>query len=465
MGLVGGVGVVGSLLVGVIGFAASYTTLERLAATRLAFSPDLAAWFPIGIDASILALLALDLYMIRARAPWPVLRLAAHGMTAATVWFNAAEAGPLLADPVRTAGHAVMPLLFVVGIEAARRRLVAWTGLAEARGEGVPLVRWLLEPWAAWPMFRRMKLHGISYDQAVQREKDLVGYEVMLKQRYADGGKPSVEERLPFTMRRYGYSVDQALALPAEYAALERKRLAALRKEELAAQAAEAEDAAQAEIDALRTRARVETARHRVAAETGVVQAQTAAETAAARHQAEQTVRAAERAARSEQEAVESAAAAAERQRAAEADRAAAEARRAAAETAREAAEMEEQAALKRARIEAASRKAAEDEEAARAARARAAEADRAAAEARRAAAEAELRAVEAEDEARLTPRERAARKVARMILAQPTSDAEALALDKIREAFGVSAATASEYRREAADLIANGYGRNTERP
>ncbi|WP_030423105.1 hypothetical protein [Streptomyces sp. NRRL F-5065] len=47
-----------------------------------------------------------------------------------------------------------------------------------------------------------------------------------------------------------------------------------------------------------------------------------------------------------------------------------------------------------------------------------AAEADRAAAETRLAAAETERRAVEIEDAARLSPRERAVRRVARMILA-----------------------------------------------
>ncbi|MDX2802702.1 hypothetical protein PV365_45120, partial [Streptomyces scabiei] len=89
---------------------------------------------------------------------------------------------------------------------------------------------------------------------------------------------------------------------------------------------------------------------------------------------------------------------------------------------------------------------------------ARAAEAEKAAAETRAAAAEMELRAVEAEDAARLTSRERTVRKVARIALTQHHGQVDQLPLEAIAEAFTVSLSTASEYRKEAAALIAGGY-------
>ena len=87
-----------------------------------------------------------------------------------------------------------------------------------------------------------------------------------------------------------------------------------------------------------------------------------------------------------------------------------------------------------------------------------AAEAQQRAAEARRAAAETDLRAVEAEDQLKLSPRERAVRKVARLILARHAGQTDQLPLEAITDTFAVSLSTASEYRKEAAALIASGY-------
>ncbi|MGW3043288.1 DUF2637 domain-containing protein [Kitasatospora sp. NPDC001159] len=41
--------------------------------------------FPVGVDAGIVALLAMDLHLIRKGTPWPMLRLLAHGFTTATI--------------------------------------------------------------------------------------------------------------------------------------------------------------------------------------------------------------------------------------------------------------------------------------------------------------------------------------------------------------------------------------------
>ncbi|MFF2558035.1 hypothetical protein ACFVUS_44090, partial [Nocardia sp. NPDC058058] len=105
------------------------------------------------------------------------------------------------------------------------------------------------------------------------------------------------------------------------------------------------------------------------------------------------------------------------------------------------------------------------------AARKREADTEHAAAEARLAAAEIERRAVETEDTAKLMPRERAVRKVARMALA---AGAEFVGLDAdgihrelcrvvsiadVQRAFDVSSTdTASKYRQEAVTLLADGY-------
>ncbi|MFB7483012.1 DUF2637 domain-containing protein [Streptomyces anulatus] len=159
----------------------------------------------------------------------------------------------------------------------------------------------------------------------------------------------------------------------------------------------------------------------------------------------------ADRVATAEAQAIETQAIAEARKATAEADRAAAETEAAAAETRR--------AASETVRLEAEEQRQAEVilADAARA-REEAAEAEKAAAETRRVAAEIERAAVEAEDIAKLKPRERAVRRVARMILAVG-GDAERLPLADIQHELAVnSPGTASEYRAEAAQLLADGY-------
>ncbi|MFF0170730.1 DUF2637 domain-containing protein [Streptomyces prasinus] len=159
----------------------------------------------------------------------------------------------------------------------------------------------------------------------------------------------------------------------------------------------------------------------------------------------------ADRVAAAEAQVIETQAIAEARQAAAEADRVAAETERAAAETRRAAAEAERKEAEEDRRREAALADIARSQK-------EAAEAERAAAETRRGAAEIERRAVEAEDAAKLKPRERAVRKVARMILAVG-GDADRLPLAEIQRELAVtSPGTASEYRQEAAELLVGGY-------
>ncbi|MFF8329213.1 DUF2637 domain-containing protein [Rhodococcus qingshengii] len=493
----------GGTLVGVIGFAMSYSTLAKVALTW-GFSRELAPWFPVGVDASIIAFLALDLYLIRKDTPWHLLRVAAHAMTGATIWFNASSQGQITADPVRAASHGVMPLLFVIGVEAGRKLFIKKVQLeAGTATDRIPLHRWILDPFGTPRLYRRMRLYRVtSYPEMTRREQDLKGYEQWLRRKYdGDLDAATDDERLPMTMAAYGYTVAEALALPERQERQAQERAEDAERRRLEAQTRQEEAKARAEAARLESAGRLEAVRARVDAETGQARAHARAQVNAAERAAEQEEAAMETALLAEARARQAAAdrkaaeereakaaadlraaelerqAAEKRKQAAEADRVAAaeaqaietrtiaEAREAAAEANRRAAETERDAAETQRATAEANLKTAEAERLqevtlADAARARqeAAEAERAAAETRRVAAEIERRAVEAEDAARLTPRQRAVRKVARMILAAD-GIAEQLPLAAIQRELGVtSAGTASEYRQEAADLLADGY-------
>jgi hypothetical protein len=496
------VAAVGGTVVGVIGFAMSYSTLATVALTW-GFSERLAPLFPVGVDASIVAFLALDLYLIRKDTPWPLLRLAAHAMTGATIWFNASSQGHITADLVKSASHGVMPMLFVIGVEAARRLFIKKAQLeAGTHTDRIPLHRWILSPIATPRFYRRMRLYGVtSYQEMIRRQQELIAYEQWLKRKYGDLARASDDEKLPLKMAAYGYTVSEALALPeqqereAERRAeeAERRRLDAETRREIARKKAEAERLeADGELEAVRARVEGRTAEARAQARALASTAERAAELEEAALEtalmAEARAREAEAKRKEAQERKAAAAAdleraelerqaAQKRKEAAEADKIAAaeaqaieteriaQARQAAAEADRRAAENEKAAAEARRAAAEADRKKAEEEhrrEAALAdiarAKKQAAEAEKAAAEARRAAAENERRAVEAEDLAKLSPRERSVRRVARLILATAGGVAAQLPLAEIQRELGVSPGTASEYRSEAAGLLAGGY-------
>ncbi|MFF0561512.1 DUF2637 domain-containing protein [Streptomyces sp. NPDC004266] len=505
-------------VVAAIGFIGSYDALRGLAEDH-GF-----AWyswiFPVGIDAGIVAMYGLDLVMVWRRMPKPMLRMVAHLLTAATIVFNAASGTkPILVDPLGALMHGVLPLLFVAVVEAVRHLIIRTNRLVlGVESDQVPLHRWILSPFAAWGIYRRMKLRGItSYNRVVEMDKELDVYEAWLKHKHGRGWKKRADATalLPFTMARYGMSVDDSLDLPRKQqeaddarAAAEAERIAAAAAgEEQRALDAEERDA-DAKVRRMRIGAKVETAEHLIAAETSAAEAEArAAEAAAkagakvaeataaaeadtaahhariaaeaAKREAERSAEAAERIAAREEEAqktaaeaeAEARALAAKRQAKAD-DLAIAEAE---AETARkleearrrhaEAFRLEKEQAAAEARREAelaefAARKAAAEQQEA--------EATAAAALARAEAARAELAALEAEDIARLSPRERAERKVARMILTAHTAlpadqrpqapDMYAITLEQVMDALGVSQTIAGQRRQAAADLIAGGY-------
>lgn len=555
--------VIGGLALAAIGFTGSYRALVKLGEAH--HFGEFAQVFPVGVDVGIVVLYALDLVLTHRRIRWPLLRLAAHGFTAATIIFNAASGGrPLSADPVGVGMHAVIPVMFVTAVEAARRVIVQVTRAqdiaAGTRRDGIPLERWGLDPVGSFLLFRRMVLTGTtSYREAVDRRRDQLIYRAALDRIYPKGKQypkgwksAPMEARLPMIMAPYGLTVDEALAIPEQARAAEEQRerelaerqdletldaqvraadarILLLAKQAEVAEAEERLDArksvasvasrsayakasavaeaeervavqeAEALESAVAAAAQLQAAEDRLAAAAKAQQAeQLEAAAAADRHMAAladketaaalaETERLAAEAARREKEAAEAWAAAlgtkqralgteqqlaAEQRQAADAaaengrrleaaaetERRAAGTRAAAAETDRRAAEAEQANAEARRRTATiaeeaalAERRAADERKAAEAARLDAVEM-------RRRVAEAEALAVEMEDHARLTPRERDARRVARLILTDGAGDPDAIQLDTIAGALGVSVSTASERRKEAADLIAGGY-------
>ncbi|MFE3146626.1 DUF2637 domain-containing protein [Streptomyces sp. NPDC059218] len=209
--------VTGAVLIAGIGFAGSYAAVRALA-ERKHFG-KFAIVFPIGLDAGIIVLLALDLLLSWLRMPFPLLRHTAWLLTAATIAFNGAAAWP---DPLGVGMHAVIPVLFVVVVEAARNaigRLAAIT--ADRHIEPVRLSRWLLSPVPTFRLWRRMKLWELrSYDQVIKLEQDRLIYRARLRARYGRRWRRTapVEELLPLRLARYGRPLLEAAAqhAPAE---------------------------------------------------------------------------------------------------------------------------------------------------------------------------------------------------------------------------------------------------------
>nr|BBJ47597.1 hypothetical protein SAVMC3_02260 [Streptomyces avermitilis] len=134
--------VLGGLTISGIGFAGSYTAVRALALKK-GFG-NFSYVFPIGIDAGICVLLAMDLLLTWIRIPFPLLRQTAWLLTAATIAYNGAAAWP---DPLGTAMHAVIPILFVVAVEAARHAIGQIADItADKHMEGIRITRWLLSP-------------------------------------------------------------------------------------------------------------------------------------------------------------------------------------------------------------------------------------------------------------------------------------------------------------------------------
>ncbi|MEU2788397.1 DUF2637 domain-containing protein [Streptomyces sp. NPDC007100] len=203
-----GVVVAGAALIAAIGFAGSYTAVRDLA-ERKGFGA-FSAVFPLGIDAGIVVLLALDLLLTWTRIPFPLLRQTAWLLTAATIAFNGAAAWP---DPLGVGMHAVIPVLFVVAVEAARHAVGRIADLtADKHMEGVRLARWLLAFPSTFRLWRRMKLWELrSYDEVIKLEQDRLVYRTRLRARYGRAWRrrAPVEALMPLRLARYGVPLSQ----------------------------------------------------------------------------------------------------------------------------------------------------------------------------------------------------------------------------------------------------------------
>ncbi|MEW2484851.1 DUF2637 domain-containing protein [Streptomyces sp. NPDC048411] len=198
-----GVVVAGAAVIAAIGFAGSYAAVRALAEQK-GFG-NFALVFPIGIDAGICVLLALDLLLTWMRIPFPLLRQTAWLLTAATIAFNGAAAWP---DPLGVGMHAVIPVLFVVAVEAARHAVGRIADLtADKHMEGVRLTRWLLSPVPTFKLWRRMKLWELrSYEQVIKLEQDRLIYQARLQARFGRNWrrKAPVESLMPLRLAKFG---------------------------------------------------------------------------------------------------------------------------------------------------------------------------------------------------------------------------------------------------------------------
>ncbi|MBT2476711.1 DUF2637 domain-containing protein [Streptomyces sp. ISL-94] len=203
-----GVVVAGAVVIAGIGFAGSYAAVRALALQKGFGSFSLV--FPIGIDAGICVLLALDLLLTWIRIPFPLLRQTAWLLTIATIAFNGAAAWP---DPLGVGMHAVIPILFVVTVEAARHAVGRIADItADRHMEGVRITRWLLSPVPTFKLWRRMKLWELrSYEQAVGMEQDRLIYQARLQARYGRSWrrKAPVEALMPLRLARIGVPLSQ----------------------------------------------------------------------------------------------------------------------------------------------------------------------------------------------------------------------------------------------------------------
>ncbi|MEC4016992.1 DUF2637 domain-containing protein [Streptomyces sp. H27-D2] len=242
-----GVVVAGAVVIAAIGFAGSYSAVRDLAREK-GFGA-FANVFPIGIDAGIIVLLALDLLLTWFRIPFPLLRQTAWLLTAATIAFNGAAAWP---DPLGVGMHAVIPVLFVVSVEAARHAIGRIADItADKHMEGVRLSRWLLAFPSTFRLWRRMKLWELrSYDEVIKLEQDRLVYRARLRARYGRAWrrKAPVESLMPLKLAKYGVSLAETGAVGLAAAGITVQTPQALQASLQATQAAQAAQTPQAAL-------------------------------------------------------------------------------------------------------------------------------------------------------------------------------------------------------------------------
>jgi hypothetical protein len=104
--------------------------------------------------------------------------------------------------------HGVIPVLFIVAVEAARHAIGRIADItADKHMEGVRLTRWLLSPVPTFLLWRRMKLWELrSYEQVIKLEQERLVYQARLHSRFGRSWrrKAPVESLMPLRLARYG---------------------------------------------------------------------------------------------------------------------------------------------------------------------------------------------------------------------------------------------------------------------
>lgn len=219
-----GVSVVGAAVVGTIGFAGSYDAVRALAIDH-GIRPGIAKWVPIGVDAGIIVFLALALALAMLRLRAPLLRPAAHLLTALTIAFNAAgswgtetatgETAYTLVpnDPVGVGLHGILPILFVVAVESAQHAVAQLAGIAA--GEQMDRIRrsaWFLSPWKTFRLWREMVLCEVgSYRQALVLREQRATLTALVEDRYPNADDVPVALRIRLARTRLMVPVDAPL--------------------------------------------------------------------------------------------------------------------------------------------------------------------------------------------------------------------------------------------------------------
>lgn len=234
------------LVIATLGFIGSYTAVTKLALAK-GFG-EFSHAFPIAVDAGIIAFLSLDLLLTWRRIGFPLLRYSAWGLTAATIAFNAVAAWP---DPVGVSMHGVIPILFVIAVEAARHAIGRIADItADKHMEGPNASRWLLNPVGTFILWRRQRLWVIrQWDTVLELERERRIYIGQLRSQYGRRGwrrKATADQMLVLSLAKDGMSIQDAIELPAREA--EKRRQEADRIAREAHQAAD-ERARQIESD------------------------------------------------------------------------------------------------------------------------------------------------------------------------------------------------------------------------
>lgn len=201
----------GVAMIATIGYTGSYSAVTGVAVHK-GFG-----WFSyyltVGVDAGITVFLALDLFLTWLRIPYPLLRYGAWMLTVATIVFNASASWP---DPIGVGMHAVIPILFVISMEAARHTIRHLANIAAKRHmENPRLVRWVLAFPSTFRIWRRQRLWELrSYEDVIAIERDAAQYREALRAQHGRGwrSKAGPDALLALRLARYGTPIAETLA-------------------------------------------------------------------------------------------------------------------------------------------------------------------------------------------------------------------------------------------------------------